>query len=78
MNECIANAPGNPTLVLLGGRGDELLQASNMAFRRATLREMGGFDPRFRAGGDEVDIGLRLRDRGYSLATSPGAIVWAR
>jgi hypothetical protein len=38
--------------------------------------EVGGFDPRFRVAGDDVDICWRLRDRGWTLGFCPSAVVW--
>jgi hypothetical protein len=47
-----------------------------MAFRKAALEAVGGFDPQFRTAGDDVDLCWRLRDRGWTLGFSPGAVVW--
>jgi hypothetical protein len=47
-----------------------------MAFRAAALRAIGGFDPRFRAAGDDVDVCWRLQDRGWTLGFCPAALVW--
>jgi hypothetical protein len=47
-----------------------------MAFRRSALREIGGFDQRFRCAGDDVDICWRLQDRGMKVGFNPGAVVW--
>ena len=73
---CVANAPGGPTHVLLSDREAEHIPGCNMAFRRDALIEVGGFDPRFHAAGDDVDICWRLRDRGLTLGFSPAAVVW--
>lgn len=51
---------------------------ANMAYRRDVLEEIGGFDPYFRYGGDDNDIGLRVRLDGYSLKFSPEAIIFFR
>lgn len=74
--DCIANAPGGPVHVLLSDREAEHIPGCNMAFRRAALQEIGGFDPRFRAAGDDVDVCWRLRQQGGRLGFSPAAIVW--
>jgi GT2 family glycosyltransferase len=74
--ECVTNAPGGPVHVLLSDREAEHLPGCNAAFRKASLEAVGGFDPRFRAAGDDVDLCWRLRDRGWTLGFSPGAVVW--
>ncbi len=74
--ECVANAPGGPVHVLLTDEEAEHIPGCNMAFRKARLEAVGGFDPRFRAAGDDVDICWRLRERGWTLGFSPGAVVW--
>jgi len=47
-----------------------------MAFRRAALDAIGGFDPQFRTAGDDVDICWRLQQQGWTIGFSPGAMVW--
>jgi GT2 family glycosyltransferase len=73
--ECVANAPGGPTHVLVSDREAEHIPGCNMAIRKAALEEIGGFDPQFRAAGDDVDVCWRLRDAGHRIAFSPGAVV---
>ncbi len=73
---CVANAPGGPTHVLLSDQEAEHIPGCNMAFRRQALEQVGGFDPRFRAAGDDVDICWRLRERRLTLGFSPAAVVW--
>jgi O-antigen biosynthesis protein len=73
---CVANAPGNPAHVLLSDQEAEHIPGCNMAFRTANLKEIGGFDPRYRVAGDDVDICWRLRERGWTLGFNPGAVVW--
>jgi O-antigen biosynthesis protein len=75
---CVANAPGGPAHVLISDREAEHIPGCNMAFRRQRLIEVGGFDPRFFAAGDDVDVCWRLQDRGQTLGFSPGAVVWHR
>ena len=72
----VAAAPGGPVHVLLSDREAEHLPGCNMAFRRSALAAIGGFDPRFRTAGDDVDVCWRLRDRGGTLGFSAGALVW--
>jgi GT2 family glycosyltransferase len=74
--ECIANAPGNPLHILLSDEIAEHIPWCNMAYRREALVGIGGFDPRFRAAGDDVDICWRLQDRGWTIGFCPTAVVW--
>ncbi|HEX7059679.1 MAG TPA: glycosyltransferase [Solirubrobacterales bacterium] len=76
--DCVANAPGGPVHVLLSDREAEHIPGCNMAFRRRRLIEIGGFDPRFRAAGDDVDICWRLQQHGETLGFRAGAVVWHR
>jgi GT2 family glycosyltransferase len=73
--QCVANAPGGPTHVLVSDREAEHVPGCNMAIRRDALLEIGGFDPRFRAAGDDVDVCWRLLDSGQRISFSPGAVV---
>ena len=72
----VAAAPGGPVPVLLSAREAEHLPGCNMAFRRSALAAVGGFDPRFRTAGDDVDVCWRLRDHGGTLGFSAAALVW--
>jgi GT2 family glycosyltransferase len=74
--QCVARSPGNPTHVLLTDEEAEHLPGCNMAFRRPALLAVGGFDPRFRSAGDDVDVCWRLRELGWTLGFSPAAMVW--
>jgi GT2 family glycosyltransferase len=74
--ECVASAPGGPIHVLLSDEVAEHIPGCNMAFRKSALEAIGGFDPRFRVAGDDVDICWRLQDRGWTVGFSPGAVVW--
>ncbi len=73
---CVANAPGGPVHVLLTDEEAEHVPGCNMAFRKERLEAIGGFDPRFRAAGDDVDVCWRLQERGWTLGFSPAAMVW--
>jgi GT2 family glycosyltransferase len=75
-SECVANAPGGPTHVLVDDREAEHVPGCNLAVRRAALEQIGGFDPQFRAAGDDVDFCWRLLDAGHRIGFSPGAVVW--
>jgi GT2 family glycosyltransferase len=74
--DCVANAPGGPVHVLLTDTEAEHIPGCNMAFRREALAAIGGFDARFRAAGDDVDVCWRLQDRGWKIGFSSAAVVW--
>ncbi len=76
VGECVANAPGGPQHVLLTDTEAEHIPGCNMAIRRRALEAIGGFDPQFRAAGDDVDVCWRLRQQGWTIGFSPGAVVW--
>ena len=74
--DCVANAPGGPIHVLISDREAEHIPGCNMAFRKAALQAIGGFDPQFRVAGDDVDVCWRIRQRGWTIGFSPAAMVW--
>jgi GT2 family glycosyltransferase len=74
--DCVAAAPGGPIHVLLSDRVAEHIPGCNMAFWRRVLLEVGGFDPRYRVAGDDVDLCWRLQERGWTLGFHAGAMVW--
>ena len=74
--EAVAVSPGAPCHVLLDDEIAEHIAGCNMAFRRDVLLAIGGFDPIFRAAGDDVDICWRLQDSGYQIGYSAAAFVW--
>ncbi len=45
------------------------------SYRVSALNDVGGFDPAFRTNGEDVDMGVRLRGKGYSLVSVPQAKV---
>jgi hypothetical protein len=47
-----------------------------MAFRKRALLAIGGFDPQFRAAGDDVDVCWQLQEQGSTLGFDHGAMVW--
>ncbi len=73
---CVANAPGGPIHVMVTDLEAEHIPGCNMAFRRDELLGLGGFDERFRAAGDDVDVCWRLQDAGHTLGFAPAAMVW--
>lgn len=74
--ECVANAPGGPVHVLMSDCLAEHIPGCNMTFRRDVLLEVGGFDPIYRAAGDDVDVCWRVLDKGYQIGFHPSAFVW--
>jgi GT2 family glycosyltransferase len=72
----VLHAPGGPVHVLLSDTDAEHIPGCNMAFRKAALQSMGGFDPQFRVAGDDVDICWRFHDSGLKIGFNPGAMVW--
>ena len=74
--QCVANAPGGPVCVLSTDQEAEHVPGCNMAFQASALREIGGFDARFRTAGDDVDICWRIQERGWRIGFSPAAMVW--
>jgi GT2 family glycosyltransferase len=74
--DCVANAPGRPVQVLLSDREAEHIPGCNMAFRREALQAIGGFDPRYRAAGDDVDVCWRLQAHGWKIGFHAAAMDW--
>lgn len=72
----VAAAPGGPSHVLLTDRRAEHLPGCNFAVRREAFEKIGGFNPIFRAAGDDVDFCWRLLSAGYPLGFSAPAFVW--
>jgi GT2 family glycosyltransferase len=72
----VAVSPGGPTHVLVSDEVAEHIAGCNMAFRRETLLQLGGFDPVYRAAGDDVDICWRFQNAGYTIGFAPAAVVW--
>jgi len=74
--DCVTNAPGGPVHVLLSDQEAEHIPGCNMAFRKAALQAIGGFDPQFRIAGDDVDVCWRLQKQGWTVGFNAGAAVW--
>jgi GT2 family glycosyltransferase len=72
----VAAAPGAPSHVMLDDEEAEHLPGCNIAVRRTTYFDIGGFDPVFTTAGDDVDFCWRLRDKGFRLGFAPTAFVW--
>src|SRR5436309_965325 len=67
---CVAAAPGQPMHVLESDQVAEHIPGCNMAFRRAALEAINGFDPQYRKAGDDVDVCWRLQ--GAQARLTPG------
>mgnify|MGYP006419104301 FL=1 len=74
--DCVANSPGGPLHVLATDEIAEHVPGCNMSFRREALLEIGGFDPIYRAAGDDVDVCWRIQEKGYTIGFHPSAFVW--
>jgi glycosyltransferase involved in cell wall biosynthesis len=75
--QVVAHCPGAPIPFL--HRADRALHlpGCNLALRREVLHDLGGFDPELTSA-EDVDLQLRLRDRGHELGYHPAAFVWHR
>ncbi len=62
--------------MLLSDIEAEHVPGCNMAFRREALAAIDGFDARYRAAGDDVDLCWRLQERGGKIGFHAGAMVW--
>ena len=74
--ESVANAPGGPAHVLISDQIAEHIPGCNMAFRREALLAVGGFDPLYRAAGDDVDLCWKIQAAGMIIGFHPSAVVW--
>jgi glycosyltransferase involved in cell wall biosynthesis len=72
----VSVSPGTATHVLMDDLAAEHIPGCNMAFWKSALVAAGGFDPRFRSAGDDVDVCWRIQDLGGKLLFAPSAIVW--
>ncbi|MEQ1855152.1 MAG: glycosyltransferase [Longimicrobiales bacterium] len=76
--QCVARSPGGPVHVMLDDRVAEHVPGCNMAFRRAALLAVDGFNPVYVRAGDDVDICWRLQARKLRIGFAAGALVWHR
>jgi glycosyltransferase involved in cell wall biosynthesis len=77
IQESVTRLPIAPYSFILPG----IIQGANSAFRRASLEEVGGFDPRF--GGakgqflaEELDVAVRISAAGWHGAYDPRPLVY--
>lgn len=47
------------------------LGASGCIYRVKAIRQIGGFDPQIKHGGEDTDVEIRIRERGWSYYISP-------
>jgi GT2 family glycosyltransferase len=74
--DCVANSPGGPVQVLISDIEAEHIPGCNMAFRREALAAIDGFDARYRAAGDDVDLCWRLQEAGGKIGFNAAAMDW--
>ncbi len=74
--DCVGLSPGGPTHVMINDREAEHVPGCNMAYYTWAAKEVNGFDPQYRAAGDDVDFIWRLQANGHSIGFSPAAQVW--
>ncbi len=74
--QAVGFAPGNPMHVMLSDEIAEHIPGCNMVFWKWVLDDIGGFQPVYRAAGDDVDVCWRLQARGYRIGFAPAALVW--
>ena len=74
--DCVANAPGGPVHVLLTDTLAEHIPGCNMSFRKSALETVGGFDPRYRAAGDDVDLCWRIQEQVGRIGFHAAAMDW--
>ena len=56
-----------PTVV----RNPLVLYGSNTVYRKSAVMEVGGYDETLRSAGDDTDLDMRLRAKGYDLIYDP-------
>lgn len=76
ISTCVANAPGGPVHVMVTDEIAEHVPGCNMTFRKAALKNIGGFDPIYRSAGDDVDVCWRIQEAGGTIGFHPAALVW--
>lgn len=59
-----------------GAGGIAFVPGCNSAFRKQALLDVGGFDPAFFEGGEDVEVSRRLREKGYFLDYIPDMTVF--
>ncbi len=72
----VDRAPGGAKHVMITDELAEHIPGCNFAIRRDFLLGLGGFDPIFRAAGDDVDMCWRILATGETIGFVAGAVVW--
>jgi O-antigen biosynthesis protein len=75
VERAVGLSPGSPVEVLVADDRAEHVPGCNMAYRRTSLQEIGGFDPVYTAAGDDVDVCWRLLDLGHEIGFTAAAQV---
>ncbi|NND03851.1 MAG: glycosyltransferase, partial [Acidimicrobiia bacterium] len=75
VERAISLSPGAPSEVLISDSRAEHVPGCNMAFRKAELAAVGGFDPAYMSAGDDVDVCWKLLDAGRQIGYAPAAVV---
>lgn len=57
-------------------KNTQLLWGLCSSFKRNVLIKLGGFDPFYETNGEDMDISIRIRKKGYRLAYMPNARVY--
>ena len=55
---------------------NSFLITCNAAYRKDVLESVNGFDGNLRYGGDDIDVGIKVKLMGYELKYAPDAIVY--
>ena len=75
-NAIVTASAGNASHILFSDTTAEHLAGCNLSLRRKFLLDLGGFDERYHAAGDDVDVCWRILDSGHDLAFHPAACVF--
>ncbi len=59
-----------------GSQGISFIAGCHAIFRKAIIAAVGGFDPDFQEGGEDVDLSRRLRQAGYRLDYIPELAIY--
>ncbi len=74
--QCIDKVQGNPQIVMANDELADHIPGCNLATRVSFLKTIGGFDPRYRTAGDDVNFCWKVLKYGGTLGVSHGAMVW--
>lgn len=75
VERAVALSPGGPVEVLVSPSRAEHVPGCNMAFRKAHLERIGGFNPAYTSAGDDVDVCWKLLDAGEEIGFAAAAQV---